>query len=159
MICDTYDSPLGQMQLCCDGTHLTAVTFVGQKYEDKHISKDAEYGYHLVLEQTKEWLSQYFDGKIPSFLPPMEPMGTPFQKKVWDLLLQIPYGETITYGELAKRLNCKAAQAVGGAVGNNPISILIPCHRVVGSNGTLTGYAGGVEKKEILLKLEKDHLN
>jgi methylated-DNA-[protein]-cysteine S-methyltransferase len=159
MIYDIFDSPLGQMRLCCNGTHLTAVTFVGQKYEDKHIPKDAVYGTHPVLEQTKEWLSQYFDGKIPDFLPPTKPMGTPFQKKVWDMLLQIPYGETITYGELAKRLNCKSAQAVGGAVGKNPISILIPCHRVVGSNGTLTGYAGGVEKKEILLKLEKDHLN
>ena len=158
MICDTYDSPLGQMRLCCDGTYLTAVTFVGQKYEDKHIPDCAVFDTCPVLEQTKAWLSQYFDGKIPSFLPPMEPTGTPFQKKVWDLLLQIPYGETISYGELAKRLNCKSAQAVGGAVGRNPISVLIPCHRVVGGDGKLTGYAGGVEKKEALLKLEKDHL-
>ena len=158
MICDTYDSPLGQMRLCCDGENLTAVIFVGQKYEEKHIPKDAEYGSHPVLEQAKEWLSQYFDGKIPSFLPPINLNGTPFQKRVWELLLEIPYGKTITYGELAKTLECKSAQAVGSAVGRNPISVLIPCHRVVGADGTLTGYAGGVEKKEALLKLEKDHL-
>ena len=158
MICDTYDSPLGQIRLCCDGENLTAVIFVGQKYEDKHIPKDAEYGSHPVLEQTKEWLSQYFSGIIPVFLPPINLNGTPFQKRVWELLLEIPYGKTITYGELAKTLECKSAQAVGSAVGRNPVSILIPCHRVVGSDGALTGYAGGVEKKEALLKLEKDHL-
>ena len=159
MICDTYDSPLGQMRLCCDGTYLTAVIFTGQKHEDKHIPKDAEYGSHPVLEQTKEWLSQYFSGIIPVFLPPMNLNGTPFQKRVWELLLEIPYGKTITYGELAKTLECKSAQAVGSAVGRNPISVLIPCHRVVGGDCKLTGYAGGVEKKGILLKLEKDHLN
>ena len=159
MIYDIFDSPLGQMRLCCNGTHLTAVTFVGQKYENKHIPKDAVYGTHPVLEQAKVWLSQYFSGNIPSFLPPMMPNGTSFQKKVWEALLEIPYGETVTYGELAKQLHCKSAQAVGGAVGRNPISILIPCHRIVGSDGKLTGYAGGVEKKEALLKLEKDHLN
>ena len=157
MICDTYDSPLGQMRLCCDGENLTAVIFVGQKYEDPHIPKAAEYGSHPILEQTKEWLSKYFDGEIPDFLPPIKPMGTPFQKKVWNLLLQIPYGETITYGELAKRLDCQSAQAVGGAVGRNPISILIPCHRVIGADGTLTGYAGGVEKKKFLLLLEMSY--
>ena len=157
MICDTYDSPLGQMRLCCDGENLTAVIFVGQKYEDPHIPKAAEYGSHPVLEQTKEWLSKYFDGEIPDFLPPINPMGTPFQKKVWNLLLQIPYGETITYGELAKRLDCQSAQAVGGAVGRNPISILIPCHRVISADGKLTGYAGGVEKKKFLLLLEMSY--
>lgn len=159
MIVDTFDSPLGQMRLCCDGTYLTAVTFAGQKYEDKHISKDVMHGTHPVLEQAKIWLSQYFSGIIPDFLPPINLNGTPFQKRVWELLLEIPYGKTITYGELAKQLGCKSAQAVGGAVGRNPISILIPCHRVLGAGGSLTGYAGGIEKKETLLKLEKDHLN
>ena len=159
MICDTYHSPLGQMRLCCDGENLTAVIFVGQKYEDKHIPDCAVFDTCPVLEQTKAWLSLYFSGIIPNFMPPINLNGTPFQKYVWELLLEIPYGNTITYGELARHLGCKSAQAVGGAVGRNPISILIPCHRVVGSNGTLTGYAGGVEKKEILLKLEKDHLN
>ena len=106
------------------------------------------------MEQTKVWLSLYFEGKIPDFLPPLNPKGTEFQKQVWEALLQIPYGETNTYGALAKKLGCKSAQAVGGAVGRNPISVLIPCHRVVGAGGKLTGYAGGVEKKEFLLQLE-----
>ena len=155
MIYDTFDSPLGQMCLCCDGNVLIAVTFTGQAYEEKHISKDAVAGSHPVLEQAKVWLSLYFQGEIPYFLPPFRLNGTPFQKQVWDALLQIPYGQTITYGELAKQLGCKSAQAVGGAVGRNPISILIPCHRVVGADGKLTGYAGGVEKKEYLIHLEK----
>lgn len=154
MICNIFESPLGQIRLCCDGESLTAVVFAGQNHEDFHIPKDAVFGTCPVLEQTKNWLSQYFDGKIPGFLPTLKPAGTAFQKKVWDLLLQIPYGETITYGELAKRLDCRSAQAVGGAVGRNPISILIPCHRVIGADGKLTGYAGGVEKKEHLLNLE-----
>ena len=158
MIVTTFDSPLGMMNLCSDGTHLTAVTFAGQKYEEKHIPANAVSGSCPVLEEAKDWLSLYFAGKIPDFLPPLRPEGTPFQKRVWKLLLEIPYDETVTYGELAKQLGCKSAQAVGGAVGRNPISILVPCHRVVGTDGSLTGYAGGVEKKEALLKLEKDHL-
>ncbi len=158
MIVTTFDSPLGMMNLCSDGTHLTAVTFAGQKYEEQHIPANTVSGSCPVLEEAKDWLSLYFAGKIPDFLPPLRPEGTPFQKRVWKLLLEIPYDETVTYGELAKQLDCKSAQAVGGAVGRNPISILIPCHRVVGADGSLTGYAGGVEKKEALLKLEKDHL-
>ena len=154
MIVDVFASPLGQIRLCCDGTHLTAVTFQGQQYEEKHIPQDAASGNHPVLEQTKVWLSRYFEGHIPDFLPPMRLEGTDFQKRVWELLLEIPYGETVTYGELARKLGCKSAQAVGGAVGRNPISILIPCHRVVGANGALIGYAGGMEKKKALLALE-----
>ena len=154
MIVTTFDSPLGKMRLCSDGNALTAVIFAGQKYEETHNPKDAIIGTHPVLEQTKVWLSLYFDGKIPDFLPPLNPKGTEFQKQVWEALLQIPYGETNTYGALAKKLGCKSAQAVGGAVGRNPISVLIPCHRVVGAGGKLTGYAGGVEKKEFLLQLE-----
>lgn len=154
MIVDTFDSPLGPMRLCCDGTHLTAVIFQGQQYEEKHIPKDAVTENHPVLEQTKVWLTRYFEGTIPDFLPPMRLAGTDFQKRVWELLWEIPCGETITYGELARKLGCKSAQAVGGAVGRNPISILIPCHRVVGANGALIGYAGGVEKKKALLALE-----
>ena len=107
-----------------------------------------------MLMQTKEWLTLYFSGKIPAFLPPMKPSGTPFQLQVWEALLQIPYGQTATYGQLAKMIGCKSSQAVGGAVGRNPISILIPCHRVIGVDGKLIGYAGGVDKKEFLLKLE-----
>ena len=158
MIVTTFHSPLGVINLCSDGTHLTAVTFAGQKYEERHIPTDAVSGSCPVLEETKDWLFLYFSGKTPDFLPPLKPEGTPFQQKVWELLLQIPYGKTCTYGDLAKQLGCKSAQAVGGAVGRNPISILIPCHRVMGADGKLTGYAGGIEKKAALLKLEKDHL-
>ena len=158
MIADIYDSPLGKMILCSDGAYLTAVIFEGQKYEGKHIPNSVVYGLCPVLEETKLWLREYFLGNIPKKRPPMKPQGTDFQKRVWDSLLEIPYGETVTYGDLAKKIGCKSAQAIGGAVGRNPISILVPCHRVVGANGALTGYAGGVETKEALLKLEKDHL-
>ena len=155
MIVTTFESPLGLINLCSDGTHLTAVTFAGQKYEERHIPSDAVSGICPVLEEAKDWLSLYFAEKIPDFLPPLKPQGTPFQQKVWELLLQIPYGKICTYGDLAKQLGCKSSQAVGGAVGRNPISILIPCHRVMGADGKLTGYAGGIEKKAALLKLEK----
>lgn len=155
MIVTTFDSPLGPIYLCSDGTYLTAVAFAGQKYEDKYIPKDAIPGSCPVLEETKVWLTRYFEGEIPDFLPPLKTKGSPFQNRVWELLLQIPYGNTITYGELARKLGCKSAQAVGGAVGRNPVSILVPCHRVVGTAGNLIGYAGGVERKGALLKLEK----
>ena len=155
MIVDRFQSPLGQMLLCSDGIYVTAVTFTGQKHEETHIPADAVFGTCPVLEEAKSWLIRYFNGEIPDFLPPLMPEGTPFQKNVWALLLEIPYGQTVTYGYLAQKLGCKSAQAVGGAVGRNPISILIPCHRVVGADGSLTGYAGGVEKKEYLLNLEK----
>ena len=155
MIVTTFHSPLGVINLCSDGTHLTAVTFAGQKYEERHIPSDAVSGSCPVLEEAKDWLIRYFVGESPDFLPPLMPEGSPFQKKVWKLLLEIPHGQTVTYGELAKAMGCKSAQAVGGAVGKNPISILIPCHRVVGIDGKLTGYAGGIGKKEFLLHLEK----
>ena len=154
MILDFYDSPLGRITLCSDGTVLSAVVFEGQRHAETHISKDSVPGSCPVLEQTKVWLTLYFSGQIPDYLPPMKPIGTPFQQRVWKQLLEIPYGETITYGDLAKKLGCKSAQAVGGAVGRNPISILVPCHRVVGADSSLTGYAGGIEKKKILLCLE-----
>jgi len=154
---DAYDSPLGQIILTCEDNCLTSLFFTGQKYAEGYLSSDAVQGICPVLVQTREWLDRYFRGNIPGVLPALKLKGTPFQKRVWNLLQQIPYGETVTYGELAKKLRCKSAQAVGGAVGRNPISILIPCHRVMGAGGKLTGYAGGVEKKEYLLKLEKDH--
>lgn len=156
-IVTVFESPLGKMELCSDGTSLTAVTFTGQKYEKRHIPEDAVFGSCAVLEQAKVWLAQYFRGKSPVFSLPMKPNGTPFQRKVWEALLEIPYGKTIPYGELARKVGCRSAQAVGGAVGKNPISILIPCHRVVGADGSLIGYAGGVEKKEFLLALEKHY--
>ena len=145
MILDTFDSPLGRITLCSDGKHITAAVFAGQKYEALHIGNAAK-GTCPVIEQGKVWLSQYFNGEKPDKLP--------FQQKVWGALLDIPYGKTLAYGDLAKKLGCKSPQAVGGAVGRNPISILIPCHRVVGVDGKLTGYAGGLDKKAALLKLE-----
>ena len=154
MIVDTFDSPLGKIMLCSDGEYLTAVIFEGQKYEDRHIPDGTVYGSCPLLEETKLWLTEYFQGNIPKKYPPMKPQGTDFQKRVWDKLLEIPYGKTWTYGEIARELGGKSAQAIGGAVGRNPISILIPCHRVVGADGSLTGYAGGVEKKAYLLNLE-----
>ena len=155
---DTYKSPLGEILLTCDGEHLTALFFAGQKYADVYRSPDAVQKSVPVLEETKAWLDAYFLGNVPEVFPAMKLIGSAFQKRVWELLLEIPYGETVTYGDLAKKLGCKSAQSVGGAVGRNPISILVPCHRVMGVGGKLTGYAGGVEKKEFLLKLEKDHL-
>ena len=157
MIYAVFASPVGEMKLCSDGTHLTAVVFAGQKYEDVHVGNAAA-GVCPVLEETKAWLDRYFRAEVPERFPPMKPVGTDFQLRVWEALLKIPYGKTMTYGALAEKLGCKSAQAVGGAVGRNPISVLIPCHRVVGANGSLTGYAGGVEKKETLLKLEKASL-
>ena len=104
MIYDVMDTSLGQMRLCCDGDFLTAVVFSGQKYEHNHIPGDAVWGTHPVLEQTRHWLSLYFSGKSPDFLPPMQPEGTPFQKRVWETLLRIPYGKTVTYANLAGQL-------------------------------------------------------
>ena len=154
MITASFDSPIGTLLLCSDGEYLTAVVFKGQKYADRHIPRDSLPGSCPVLEDTKVWLSRYFSGEKPKNTPPLKPVGTEFQQRVWKTLLEIPYGKTLTYGDLAKALGCKSAQAVGGAVGRNPISILIPCHRVVGADGSLTGYAGGVERKEFLLRLE-----
>ena len=151
---------MGELTLCCDGERLNALFFTGQKYADKYLSASAVRGSFPVLEETKRWLDAYFGGKQPGTLPAMQLTGTPFQKCVWSLLAQIPHGETTTYGALAKEAAQQlgkekmSAQAVGGAVGRNPVSILIPCHRVIGKDGSLTGYAGGIEKKEALLKIE-----
>ena len=154
MVYDTFDSPVGEIKLCSDGDYLTAVVFTGQRYEAKHLGT-AVPGTCPVLESAKRWLSRYFSGENPDVQPPLKPSGTPFQKKVWEALLQIPYGKTVTYGQLAKTLGCRSSQAIGGAVGRNPISIFIPGHRVIGVDGKLTGYAGGVEKKKALLLAEE----
>lgn len=113
------------------------------------------------MKEAKRWLDIYFTGREPDFMPPLHPIGSAFRQSVWEILLQIPYGQTVTYGEIARQLADKqgiakmSAQAVGGAVGHNEISVIIPCHRVVGTSGSLTGYAGGVDKKAALLKLER----
>ena len=158
-----YESPLGEILLAADGDGLTGLWFRGQHYFAAGLDDGREAGRLPVLEEACRGLDCYFDGRRPEALPPIHLIGTTFQKAVWELLLQIPYGQTTTYGALAKQLAEQqgkprmSAQAVGGAVGHNRIAILIPCHRVVGTNGSLTGYAGGIDKKEKLLRME--HVN
>ena len=156
-----YDSPLGGITLSGNEGALTGLWFDGQKYFGASLTKEYEEKPLPVFRQAVRWLDTYFSGKAPDFTPPLCIQGTPFRKTVWELLLTIPFGETMTYGEIAKRiagqngLSRMSPQAVGGAVGHNPIALIIPCHRVVGANGSLTGYAGGIEKKLWLLRLEK----
>ena len=202
-----YDSPIGGITLASDGVALTGLWFDGQKHFAATLTNETYEDSDLpVFEQTRKWLDLYFAGECPDFTPPLAPQGTPFQQKVWELLLAIPYGKTTTYGEIAQcvvetRLiaslhgatsqdalsrgaSCRGAslqvassqgaslqgattqnaslpkqhmspQAIGGAVGHNPIAIIIPCHRVIGSDGSLTGYAGGLERKKYLLALEQ----
>ena len=155
-----YHSPMGGILLAGDGNGLTGLWFEGQKYFALHLDKEQEEREIPLFELAKGWLDVYFSGREPDFSVPLHLMGTAFQKEVWEILRSIPYGHTMTYGEIAKQLAEKrglphmSAQAVGGAVGRNPISILVPCHRVVGADGSLTGYAGGLDKKGRLLKLE-----
>lgn len=158
-----YESPLGGIMLAADETGLTGLWFRGQKYFALYLDKENEEKELSIFEQAKEWLDIYFSGNEPNFKLPLHFMGSAFQKEVWEILYQIPYGHTTTYGAIAKQLAKKkglarmSAQAVGGAVAHNKISIIVPCHRVVGSNGNLTGYAGGIDKKTALLKMEKGY--
>ncbi len=160
-----YESPLGGILLAADEEGLTGLWFDGQKYYarnlEPHPNPNHEENSHPGFEQTTRWLDIYFTGREPDFMPPLHMIGTDFQISVWKILSQIPYGKTTTYGAIARELASQrglqrmSAQAVGGAVGHNDISILIPCHRVVGTNGSLTGYAGGIDKKIALLRLER----
>ena len=156
-----YDSPLGGITLSSNGTELTGLWFDGQKYFGDTLEEKSEEKSLPIFEQSARWLDIYFSGKAPDFTPPLYMQTAPFRKKVWEIMLTIPFGKTMTYGEIAERiaeqrgLSKMSAQAVGGAVGHNSISLIIPCHRVVGTNGSLTGYAGGIEKKVQLLTLEK----
>lgn len=150
-----YDSPFGSITLASDGASLVGLWFDGQKYFAATLEEEHEQKSLPVFQETRRWLELYFSGKNPDFLPPLAPKATPFRKKVWDVLLSIPYGETMTYGAIARRIGMeKAAHAVGGAVAHNPISVIVPCHRVVGTSGSLTGYADGIDKKVQLLTLE-----
>lgn len=155
-----YTSPLGGILLAADEVGLRGLWFDGQKYFARDLPDERTERETPVLSEAKRWLDLYFGGQEPDFLPPLHPVGTPFRQAVWEILLRIPYGKTVTYGEISKQLAEKmglermSAQAVGGAVGHNKISIIIPCHRVVGSNGSLTGYAGGIDRKIKLLELE-----
>lgn len=155
-----YQTPLGNVLLAADEAGLTGLWFEGAKFYAAglslgHVEKELP-----VFETAKEWLAVYFTGRNPDFFPPVHLIGSPFRTRVWEILLQIPYGQTMTYGELAARIAEErgiprmSAQAVGGAVAHNPISVMVPCHRMVGSNGSLTGYAGGISRKSALLTLE-----
>lgn len=156
-----YNSPLGGILLAADETGLTGLWLDGAKYFADNLPEAHTEQETPILLEAKRWLDLYFAGNKPDFMPPLHPIGSAFQQAVWNILLQIPYGQTMTYGEIARQLAKKrgvsrmSAQAVGGAVGHNKISILIPCHRVVGTNGSLTGYAGGLDKKIKLLELEQ----
>lgn len=154
-----YASPLAGMTLVSDGTALVGLYFDGQKYAAEGLDATRTQKNLPIFEEARRWLDVYFSGRKPDFMPALAPHGTAFQQSVWEILRTIPYGQTVTYGAIARRIEqntgCRmSAQAVGGAVGRNPISILIPCHRVVGTNGSLTGYAGGIDKKERLLRWE-----
>ena len=155
----TYPSPLGQLTLISDGTHITGLWLPGQKYIDPSLLREAASTATLsVFRQAEQWLDAYFGGEDLPPLPPLAPEGTDFRKAVWDALGEIPYGEVTTYGAIAEKLSGQgiytSPRAVGGAVGHNPIPILIPCHRVIGADGTLTGYAAGLEAKRFLLDME-----
>lgn len=176
----SYHSPLGELIMVSDGKGLTTLSFRGQKYDKAEEVKDTavsletgdesgkaipgsreENGAYAVFDRTAEWLDIYFSGRESGFTPPLSAKGTPFQEEVWEILKKIPYGEVTSYGEIARQIAEKrgikrmSAQAVGGAVGRNPIAIIVPCHRVVGSDGSLTGYAGGLDKKAELLRVER----
>ena len=156
-----YDSPLGRMTLASDGERLTGLWFDGQKHFAATLDKEHKEKPLPVFAETGRWLDLYFGGTAPDFTPPLSMKTTPFRRAVWAILLTIPYGRSMTYGEIAesiarqKGLARMSARAVGGAVGHNAISLIIPCHRVLGADGSLTGYAGGMERKSKLLALEK----
>lgn len=157
-----YHSPIGLMTLASDGHHLTGLWLENQTYFAENLATDSEVNDDLaVFSLVKNWLDSYFSGHQPPIESlPLAPAGSAFRQAVWQILCEIPYGELITYGAIAKKLAITmkkasmSSQAVGGAVGHNPISIIIPCHRVVGANGSLTGYAGGMDAKVSLLRLE-----
>ena len=150
-----YSSPEGEILLAANDNGLTGLWVYGAKYFAADLEDARTEKLTPVLRQTLRWLDTYFSGSEPDFMPPLELHGSDFRRRVWAELAKIPYGETVTYGEIAKKLGVKSAQAVGGAVGHNPVSIIVPCHRVLGADGSLTGYAGGTDKKARLLELER----
>lgn len=156
-----YDSPLGGITFTCDGEMLTGLWFDDRSPFPDNPDRPAEDGKLPACEETKRWLDLYFSGKDPGFAPRLRIRTTAFRKIVWDCLLTIPYGKTMTYGEIAERtaermhLPRMSPQAVGGAVGHNSFALIIPCHRVIGADGSLTGYAGGIKRKAMLLDMER----
>lgn len=156
-----YLSPLGPMTMAGDGCCLTGLWFDGQKYFPDLMADTYEWRNLPLFDDVRLWLADYFRGCRPCNTPPLQLAGSPFRQQVWKLLQEIPYGQTVTYRDIACQLarlqnsdRAVAAQAVGGAVGHNPVSIIVPCHRVVGRDGSLTGYAGGLDRKAALLLLE-----
>ena len=160
-----YDSPLGPITLACDETAIIGLWFDGQMYFGNILPEQLAEKEHPLLQDAKRWLDIYFSGRAPDFTPPLRYDSTPFRKVVCDIMLTIPYGKTMTYGEIAAEIAIQqglekmSAQAVGGAVGHNPICIIVPCHRVVGSKGSLTGYGGGILRKKALLELEGNDIS
>ena len=153
-------TPIGNITIASGGEALTGLWFDGQKYDRDGLDSNCMQGDLPIFEETKEWLSHYFSGQEPKKRPLLQLSGTPFQQLVAQIMSEIPYGQVVTYGEIATQVSKQlgrehmSAQAIGNAVGHNPISLLIPCHRVVGADGSLTGYAGGVWRKKYLLELE-----
>ena len=151
----TYSSPLGPIVIESDGQAITSLRFSSEKASTapKEVPNEATITIPIIAE-TIQWLDDYFAGKRPCNVPRLNPQGTAFQKRVWTSLLTIPYGETLSYGEIAKMVDCRSAQAVGQAVGANPIALIIPCHRVIAAHGKIGGYEYGTEIKKKLLELE-----
>ncbi len=155
-----YPSPLGTITLACDEEAIIGLWFNGQRYFGSILPRQTERQERPLFQEARRWLDVYFSGREPDHLPPLRYDSTPFRRQVCEIMLTIPYGSTMTYGQIAAEvarqhgLANMSAQAVGGAVGHNPISLMIPCHRVVGTNGSLTGYGGGIARKVKLLELE-----
>lgn len=154
-----YLSPIGEITIASNGNAITGLWLEGQKYFADTLGNEYAERNLPVFEQAKLWLDLYFAGEEPNFTPPIAFDSSPFRMKIWRILQEIPYGKTMTYGEIANRISKESgkkasARAVGGAVGHNPISLIVPCHRVIGANGALTGYAGGLDKKIYFLRLE-----
>lgn len=156
-----YESKIGPLFLTSDGIALTGIYFGQKEFEVNDKEESVEKSEFPFFQKITLWLDAYFSGGNPPIDFPLAPKGTLFQQRVWQILIEIPYGETTTYGAIAQKIaeamgkEKMSAQAVGGAVGSNPISIVIPCHRVIGKNGSVTGYGGGIEKKLALFELEK----
>lgn len=159
-----YKSPLGAITMAGSEGGLSGLWFDGQKHFGAGLTGEPHDAQLPVFDETCRWLAAYFAGEKPDFTPPLALVGTEFRRAVWAALLEIPYGATMTYGDVASEVSRRrdgvhtSARAVGGAVGHNPVSLIVPCHRVVGADGSLTGYAGGVDRKRWLLELESVEL-
>ena len=152
-----YNSPLGRITMGSDGEALIGLWFDDQKHFGANLEKEQRQQDDLpIFELTRKWLDIYFSGKAPQFTPPLQMRASDFRKQVWKQLLNIPFGQTTTYGEIARSLGGSSAIAVGGAIAHNAISLIIPCHRVIASDGNLRGYAGGLDRKRWLLEMEQN---